>query len=264
MKGNRLETATEFAQGHDNEQRQAQAEGINVQARGSDAHWNASLPREGAVWNGGDDVVRTRVSQKSGQHKQRCSALRKDFRGRNRRAERNGTGANSRGPHIRQPIMRQAMRANTRLWARTVGDESDGGESYIRELRANLEPSGVAERFVLPAAPKTWRNTRRRWTSSHASISPQRFGMVAPEAIAAGWAVVSADDGGPREADRPGNRRTPRSAGPRRSAGRGCVQKTPPPKSLPKFSGGAARASSAQPQCLVNTEGRSPAILEQR
>jgi glycosyltransferase involved in cell wall biosynthesis len=96
--------------------------------------------------------------------------------------------------------MREAMRIDPRLWAIVVGDESDGGEGYFREVRANIESSGVGERFVLAGYRE---NVEDYYAAMdivvHASITPEPFGMVVPEAMAAGCAVVAADAGGPRE-----------------------------------------------------------------
>jgi glycosyltransferase involved in cell wall biosynthesis len=101
--------------------------------------------------------------------------------------------------------MCEAMPTDARLWAIIVGDESDGGDTYIREVRASIKSSGAAERFILTG----YRQNVEDYYGAmdivvHASISPEPFGMVVPEAMAAGCAVVAADDGGPREVIDPG------------------------------------------------------------
>jgi glycosyltransferase involved in cell wall biosynthesis len=93
-----------------------------------------------------------------------------------------------------------AMRRNPQLRAVIVGDESDGGRDYFERLRATIEESGLAERFVLAGYRE---NVEEFYAAMdivvHASISPEPFGMVVPEGMAAGCAVIAADAGGPRE-----------------------------------------------------------------
>lgn len=93
-----------------------------------------------------------------------------------------------------------AMKENPNIRALIVGDESDGGRSYIGKIRATIEASGMSDRFVLAG----YREDVEAYywgvdVVVHASIEAEPFGMVVPEGMAAGRAVVAADEGGPRE-----------------------------------------------------------------
>lgn len=93
-----------------------------------------------------------------------------------------------------------AMRQNPKIRALIVGDESDGGRSYIEKIRATIAASGLRDRFVLAG----YRDDVEAYywgvdVVIHASIEAEPFGMVVPEGMAAGRAVVAADEGGPRE-----------------------------------------------------------------
>lgn len=101
--------------------------------------------------------------------------------------------------------MVEAMRSDPRLRAVIVGDQSDGSPAYFDEVRACIREAGVADRFVLAG----YQRDVEPWYAAmdvvvHASVTPEPFGMVVPEAMAAGRAVVAADAGGPREIVRPG------------------------------------------------------------
>jgi glycosyltransferase involved in cell wall biosynthesis len=93
-----------------------------------------------------------------------------------------------------------AMDANSSLRALIVGDESDGDEAYFRQVRETIGASPVAERFILTGYRK---NVEEYYAAMdivvHASVTPEPFGRVIPEAMAAGRAVIAADAGGPRE-----------------------------------------------------------------
>jgi glycosyltransferase involved in cell wall biosynthesis len=93
-----------------------------------------------------------------------------------------------------------AMNANSSLRALIVGDESDGDEAYFRQVRETIAASPVAERFILTGYRK---NVEEYYAAMdivvHASVTPEPFGRVIPEAMAAGRAVIAADAGGPRE-----------------------------------------------------------------
>jgi glycosyltransferase involved in cell wall biosynthesis len=93
-----------------------------------------------------------------------------------------------------------AMSTNSRIRAVIVGDESDGDPDYFRQIRAQIEKSSVPERFILAGYRK---NVEEYYAAMdivvHASITPEPFGMVVPEAMAAGCAVIASDEGGPRE-----------------------------------------------------------------
>jgi glycosyltransferase involved in cell wall biosynthesis len=99
----------------------------------------------------------------------------------------------------------RAMRRNARIYAVIVGDESDGSRDYLDGIRSAIAASGLAERFVLAG----YRADVEAFYAAmdvvvHASISPEPFGMVVPEGMAAGRAVIAADAGGPREVITPG------------------------------------------------------------
>ena len=93
-----------------------------------------------------------------------------------------------------------AMRADPAIRAVVVGDESDGGPEYFERVRRAIRESGMEGRFVLAG----YQRDVEGWYAAmdvvvHASITPEPFGMVVPEAMAAGCAVIAADAGGPRE-----------------------------------------------------------------
>ena len=94
----------------------------------------------------------------------------------------------------------RAMRDNPEIRAVIVGSESDGGRSYLAQVRAAIAESGLADRFTLTGYRA---NVEEYYAAMdivvHASITPEPFGMVVPEAMAAGAAVIAADAGGPRE-----------------------------------------------------------------
>lgn len=93
-----------------------------------------------------------------------------------------------------------AMSVNSRIRAVIVGNEADGDAGYIRQVRAQIEKSNFPERFILAGYRK---NVEEYYAAMdivvHASITPEPFGMVVPEAMAAGCAVIAMDEGGPRE-----------------------------------------------------------------
>jgi len=96
--------------------------------------------------------------------------------------------------------MLEAMQRNPRLLGVIVGDVSDGPKSYLAEVRSLIEASPFADRFVLTG----YREDVARLYAAldiavHASTLPEPFGMVIPEAMAAGVPVIATDAGGPRE-----------------------------------------------------------------
>jgi len=94
----------------------------------------------------------------------------------------------------------RAMRQNPDLRAVIVGDESDGGREYVERIHALIRGSGFKDRFVLAGyTPDVEAYYAAMDVVVHASITPEPFGMVVPEAMAAGRAVIAADAGGPRE-----------------------------------------------------------------
>jgi glycosyltransferase involved in cell wall biosynthesis len=93
-----------------------------------------------------------------------------------------------------------AINADNRIRAVIVGDESDGDEAYFQQVRDAIATSRVSDRFVLTGYRK---NVEEYYAAVdivvHASVTPEPFGMVVPEAMAAGRPVVAMDSGGPRE-----------------------------------------------------------------
>ncbi|HEX6750628.1 MAG TPA: glycosyltransferase family 4 protein [Longimicrobium sp.] len=93
-----------------------------------------------------------------------------------------------------------AMADEPSLHAVVVGDESDGARGYLDAIRALVATSPFAHRFTFAG----YRAEVEACYAAldvvvHASITPEPFGMVVPEAMAAGRAVIAADAGGPRE-----------------------------------------------------------------
>ena len=94
----------------------------------------------------------------------------------------------------------KAMRVEPRLKAVIVGDESDGGPEYFEKIKGVIRDSGCADRFVLTGyQPRVAELYHAVDVVVHASIEPEPFGMVVPEAMAAGKPIIAADSGGPRE-----------------------------------------------------------------
>jgi glycosyltransferase involved in cell wall biosynthesis len=93
-----------------------------------------------------------------------------------------------------------AMRSDPAIHAVIVGDQSDGARAYVDVVRRAIRESGVEERFVLAGYRE---NVEEYYAAMdvvvHASITPEPFGMVVTEAMAAGRPVIAADAGGPRE-----------------------------------------------------------------
>lgn len=93
-----------------------------------------------------------------------------------------------------------AMRSDQHLRAVIVGDESDGSRDYFDGIRRTIDESGLAHRFVLAGYQESVEEYYAAMdVVVHASITPEPFGMVVPEGMAAGCAVIAADAGGPRE-----------------------------------------------------------------
>lgn len=94
----------------------------------------------------------------------------------------------------------RAMESAPGIFAMIVGDVSDGSEEYLRELEELIAGSGVADRFTVTG----YRSDVEAFYHAvdiavHASIAPEPFGMVIPEAMAASRPVIVSDAGGPRE-----------------------------------------------------------------
>ena len=98
-----------------------------------------------------------------------------------------------------------AMKQDPRIRPVIIGDESDGGKQYIRRVHELAAGSGFGDRIVFAG----YQAEVERYFAAmdivvHASITPEPFGMVVPEAMAARCAVIAADAGGPREVITPG------------------------------------------------------------
>jgi glycosyltransferase involved in cell wall biosynthesis len=96
--------------------------------------------------------------------------------------------------------MAVAMQQNPALRAVIVGDESDGGAEYFAEVRRAIAASGHAERFVLTGyQPVVSGFYHASDIVVHASVEPEPFGMVVPEAMAARRPIIASAAGGPCE-----------------------------------------------------------------
>ncbi len=98
-----------------------------------------------------------------------------------------------------------AVQEEPRLKAIVVGDESDGSLGYLDAIKARIAASGHGGRFVLAG----YREDVERFYAAmdvvvHASITPEPFGMVVAEAMAARRPVIASDAGGPSEVVTPG------------------------------------------------------------
>ncbi len=99
----------------------------------------------------------------------------------------------------------EAIRAEPRLKAVIVGDESDGVPEYFEDIRTIIRSSGLAHRFVLTGyQPHVAALYHAMDLIVHGSIEPEPFGMVVPEAMAARRPIIASDAGGPREVVTPG------------------------------------------------------------
>jgi len=79
-----------------------------------------------------------------------------------------------------------------------VGAAMFGEESYERELRALVSSLGITERVELRGFREDiWPELASFDVLVHASVIPEPFGTVVLEGMAAGLAVIAADEGGP-------------------------------------------------------------------
>ncbi|HEU4456907.1 MAG TPA: glycosyltransferase family 4 protein, partial [Longimicrobium sp.] len=93
-----------------------------------------------------------------------------------------------------------AMEGDPSIHAVVVGDQSDGARAYFDSVRALAGVSPHAHRFHFAGYRADVEECHAAMdVVVHASVTPEPFGMVVPEAMAAGRAVVAADAGGPRE-----------------------------------------------------------------
>lgn len=96
--------------------------------------------------------------------------------------------------------MTQVMRGDPHVRALVVGDESDGARAYLDEVHQAVAASGYADRFVLTGyQTRVAELYHAADVVVHASIEDEPFGMVVPEAMAAGKPIIAAAAGGPRE-----------------------------------------------------------------
>jgi glycosyltransferase involved in cell wall biosynthesis len=81
-----------------------------------------------------------------------------------------------------------------------VGTAMFGEESYERDLRALAASLGIAERVEFRGFREdVWPELASFDVLVHASVIPEPFGTVVLEGMAAGLAVIAADEGGPAE-----------------------------------------------------------------
>ncbi len=81
-----------------------------------------------------------------------------------------------------------------------VGKPMFGEESYERELHALVAQLGIAERVEFRGFREdVWRELASFDVLVHASVIPEPFGLVVLEGMAAGLAVIAADEGGPAD-----------------------------------------------------------------
>jgi glycosyltransferase involved in cell wall biosynthesis len=84
--------------------------------------------------------------------------------------------------------------------AALIGTPLFGEEGYERELRALASELGIAERVEFRGFREdVWPELQRLDVLVHASVIPEPFGTVVLEGMAAGLAVLAADEGGPAE-----------------------------------------------------------------
>jgi len=94
----------------------------------------------------------------------------------------------------------EAMERDPDLRAVIVGGISDGSREYLHTIRDVIAASRFADRFVLTGYREDVDALYAAVDFAvHASTLPEPFGMVIPEAMAAGRPVIATDAGGPRE-----------------------------------------------------------------
>ncbi len=94
----------------------------------------------------------------------------------------------------------RAMETDPTLVGVLVGSVSDGPTEYLDEIEREVEESPFRDRFRFAGYRADVEAVYAAMdVVVHASITPEPFGMVIPEAMAAARPVIAADDGGPRE-----------------------------------------------------------------
>ena len=93
-----------------------------------------------------------------------------------------------------------AVRANELLRPVIVGDESDGDPGYFDNIKLLIRKAGLEDAFILAG----YRSNVEEFYAAvdivvHASITPEPFGRVVPEAMAAQRPIIAANAGGPPE-----------------------------------------------------------------
>lgn len=99
----------------------------------------------------------------------------------------------------------QVVRAEPHTRALIVGDESDGSAEYTASVRRMAESLEVADRVIFAGYRKDIPALMHASdVIVHTSITPEPFGLVVVEAMAAGKPVVAAAQGGPLDIVVPG------------------------------------------------------------
>jgi len=97
-----------------------------------------------------------------------------------------------------------AMAGDALIHAIVVGDGSDGGESYLAMVKQLAAESGFGPRFHFAGFQQ---HVEEYYAAMdivvHASVYPEPFGMVVPEAMAAARPVIASAAGGPLEVIEP-------------------------------------------------------------
>jgi glycosyltransferase involved in cell wall biosynthesis len=93
-----------------------------------------------------------------------------------------------------------ALRGDPRIRGAIVGDAADATRAYFDDVRREIHAAGIADRVILMGYQEAVEPYYHAMdVVVHASIEPEPFGMVVPEAMAARKPVVAASAGGPAE-----------------------------------------------------------------
>lgn len=91
-----------------------------------------------------------------------------------------------------------ALARGERIRPLIVGDASDGPAAYVAEVQAAVRASPFADRFVFAGyQPEPEAYYHAADIVVHASVEPEPFGMVVPEGMIAGKAIIAMAQGGP-------------------------------------------------------------------